>query len=78
MKSRQVQTVEREASQDGEEGDEHIGQITEDPANGGVTCVTQLNKATSRLPFGPNGARLIMKAVVPTFGPCRLAKPSRE
>ena len=40
------------------------------------TWVIQLNSATSRFPFWPNGARLTMNAVVPVFGPCRLANPS--
>ena len=40
------------------------------------TWVTQLNSATIRFPFWPNGARLTMNAVVPVFGPCRLANPS--
>ena len=40
------------------------------------TWVTQLNRATIRLPFWPKGARLTMNVVVPVFGPCRLANPS--
>src|SRR6266542_1574793 len=39
------------------------------------TWVIQLKKEGSLLPLGPNGARLIAKAVVPACGPCRLARP---
>ncbi len=47
------------------------------PSISNPTWVIQLKKATPRLAFCPNGARLTMKAVVPVVGPCRLAKPSR-
>ncbi len=52
--------------------------ISEMPSISNPTCVTQLKKDTSRLPVGPNGARLIPKAVVPAAGPCRLASPVRK
>jgi hypothetical protein len=39
------------------------------PSISNPTCVTQLNSATGRFPFWPNGARLTMNAVVPVFGP---------
>ena len=45
------------------------------PSISNPTCVTQLKNDGSRLPCGPNGARLIAKVVVPACGPCRLASP---
>ena len=45
------------------------------PSISNPTCVTQLNSEGTRLPLGPNGARLIANVVVPACGPCRLARP---
>ena len=42
------------------------------------TCVSQLKKDGARFPRGPNGARLIVKAVVPAWGPWRLVSPLRR
>ena len=42
------------------------------------TWVIQLNREGTRFPFGPNGARLTAKAVVPATGPCKLANPVKR
>jgi hypothetical protein len=47
------------------------------PSISNPTCVTQLKNDGNRLPFGPNGARLMPNVVVPAAGPCRLARPVR-
>ncbi len=42
------------------------------------TCVIQLKREGTRFPLGPKDARLIVKAVVPAWGPWRLVSPVRR
>ena len=48
------------------------------PSASNPTWVSQLNRATSRLPFWPNGARFTMKVVVPASGPWSEVRPTRR
>ena len=50
--------------------------ISASPSTSYPTWVIQLNTAMNFAPFGPNGARLIVNAAVPAFGPCREPNPA--
>ena len=48
------------------------------PSTSKPIWVIQLKNEIGRDPFGPKGARLMAKTVVPAFGPCSEHSPSRK